>query len=204
MVTGTIMPALFTSSVYTPPNWLDRLDWSQVFDHSRPIEVDVGCGKGSFLLWAAQANPERNFLGIERQLGRLRRIDKKVRRLGLQNVRLIRIEASYLIGNLIPGNSVHVYHIYFPDPWPKRRHHSRRLFTQGFVSDLRLTLHTGGTVNIATDFEEYFAQIRRGMMKAGGFAEREPVAFPPEAKTDFEREFLAAGKQISRSRWEKV
>jgi tRNA (guanine-N7-)-methyltransferase len=198
------MTALLTYSVYTPPNWLDPLDWLKVFENSRPIEVDVGCGKGSFLLWAAQSNSERNFLGIERQLGRLRRIDKKVRRLGLQNVRLIRIEAGYLIGKLIPVASVQVYHIYFPDPWPKRRHHRRRLFTQGFVSDLHRTLCAGGTVNIATDFEEYFAWIQAEMMRMGGVAEREPVAFPPEAETDFEREFLANGKQICRSRWDKV
>lgn len=197
-------PALLASPAYTPPNWLDLLDWSQVFEHPGPIEVDVGCGKGSFLLWAAAANPQQNFLGIERQLGRLRRIDKKARRLGLQNVRLIRIEASYLIGKLIPVASVQVYHIYFPDPWPKRRHLRRRLFTPEFVADLHRTLRADGTVNIATDFEMYFAQIQGEMMKSRGFTESESPVLPAEAKTDFEREFLAAGKTIFRSHWERA
>jgi tRNA (guanine-N7-)-methyltransferase len=166
----------------------------------------VGCGKGSFLLWMAQANPERNYLGVERQLGRLRRVDKKIQRLGLCRVRLMRIEAAYLIDRLIPDASVQAYHIYFPDPWPKRRHHRRRLFTQEFVTGLYRTLRTPGVVNIASDFEEYFAEIQKVMARMGGFGftEHEPMALPEGARTDFEREFLAAGKTIFRSRWEKT
>ena len=82
------------TALYKPVNWLDPLDWRVVFDEPRPVEIDVGCGKGAFLLWAVQARPVHNFIGVERQLVRLRKVDKKLQRLGLCNVRLIRIEAS--------------------------------------------------------------------------------------------------------------
>ena len=144
------------TTLYTPPNWIEPLNWQSVFAESRPTEVDIGCGKGGFLLWAAQTRLDRNFIGVERLLLRLRGVDKKIRRLGLANARLIRIEASYLIAKLIPESSVSAYHIYFPDPWPKRRHHRRRLFSPAFVGDLRRTLQPGGVVNVATDQENYF------------------------------------------------
>jgi tRNA (guanine-N7-)-methyltransferase len=105
---------------------------------------------------------------------------------------------------LVPDASVQAYHIYFPDPWPKRRHHRRRLLTRDFVADLHRTLRTAGRVNIATDFEEYFIQIQRVMAGTSEFRERQPVALPEEARTDFEREFLAAGRRIFRCCWEKT
>lgn len=189
------------TAIYTPPNWLDPLDWTQVFGEQRAVEIDVGAGKGSFLLWAAQARPQTNFLGVERQLGRLRKMDKKIQRLGLTNVRLMRIEASYLISRLIAGASVSACHIYFPDPWPKRRHHRRRLFTSAFVGELHRTLVSGGAVNLATDFEDYFAEIRMLMRGLGKFSEVGPDTLPEAARTDFEREFLSAGKAVYRLRW---
>lgn len=187
-----------TSTIYTPPNWLYPVDWQQVFPAARPIEVDVGCGKGAFLLWAARARPDHNFLGIERLLVRLRKVDKKVRRHGLTNVRLIRLEASYLIARLIPPGSVTAFHIYFPDPWPKRRHQRHRLFQPALVADLHRTLEEGGVVHIATDAAEYFEQIQQVMSQSGGFKSRPPEALPEEAQTDFEREFIAEGKAIYR------
>jgi tRNA (guanine-N7-)-methyltransferase len=206
---------------YTPPNWLDPLDWSQVFGRSGPVEVEIGCGKGTFLVWAAAQQPDRNFLGIERLLDRLRKADRKTRRLGLTNIRLLRLEASYVVGKLIPPGSVAAYHILFPDPWPKRRHAAHRLFQPAFVSDLHRTLIGGGTrsvasetesrprqsvalqqtgvVNFATDSADYFAEVRQVMPARGEFGETAPPQLPVEAQTDFEREFRAAGKPIYRT-----
>lgn len=189
------------SRIYTPPNWLDPLDWRQVFANERPVEIDVGCGKGAFLLWAAQARPESNFLGIERLLMRLRKVDKKLQRHGLSNARLIRIEASYLIAHIIPSASVTAYHIFFPDPWPKRRHRGHRLFNPVFVRELHRTLRPDGAVNVATDHAEYFEQIELVMTESGVFTRAVTESLPEEAQTDFEREFLDAGKPICRGRW---
>ena len=189
------------TAIYTPPNWLDPLDWPQVFSVSGPVEIEVGCGKGSFFLWAAQAMPTRNFLGVDRLLCRLRKVDKRIQRLGLCNTRLVRIEAGYLVAKLVPPASVAVYHVYFPDPWPKRRHHRRRLFTAEFVGHVHRTLQEGGAVNIATDHAEYFSTIRQLMEKNGGFHETAPTVLPEEARTDFEREFLAGGITVHRCRY---
>jgi tRNA (guanine-N7-)-methyltransferase len=192
------------TALYTPPNWIEPLNWQNVFAESRPIEVDIGCGKGGFLLWAAQTQTDRNFVGIERLLLRLRRVDKKILRLGLANARLIRIEASYLMAKLIPESSVSAYHIYFPDPWPKRRHRQRRLFSPAFVADLRRTLQPGGIVNAATDQDDYFQEMTALMQEPGCFVAEPPLSLPDEARTEFEREFLAAGQPVFRSRWKRA
>jgi tRNA (guanine-N7-)-methyltransferase len=191
------------TAIYVPPNWVEPLDWRGVFGNERRIEVDIGCGKGSFLLWSAQARRDANFVGVDRLLRRLRKVDRKIQRLGLPNLRLLRVEASYLVGYLVPKASVSVYHIYFPDPWPKRRHHQRRLMSAAFLLSLHRTLRGGGAVNCATDHEEYYRLIQGEFRKADGFTESEPDVPSEERRTDFEREFLAAGKQVYRCRWVK-
>jgi len=190
------------SVIYKPGNWFEPLSWRAVFAREQPIEIDLGCGRGSFLLWAAQAYPQRNFLGVDRLLRRLRRVDRKAVRDGLDNVRLIRVEAAYLIARLVPDNSVTTYHVSFPDPWPKRRHHSRRLICAPVLAEMHRTLAVGGLVNCATDHEEYFTWIQREFRQSGQFAERETEVLPPEARTDFERDFVAAGKPVYRCRWQ--
>ena len=191
------------SVLYKPANWFELLDWRAVFAQDRPLEIDLGCGRGAFLLWAARTYPQRNFLGVERLLRRLRRVDRKAGRAGLDNVRLIRVEATYLIVKLVPDNSVSTYHILFPDPWPKRRHHARRLISAPLLGDVHRTLTAGGVVNCATDHEGYFEWIQREFQKTGQFGEQDPAVLPQEAWTDFEREFVAAGKSVYRCRWQK-
>jgi tRNA (guanine-N7-)-methyltransferase len=187
--------------IFKPADWFAPLRWADVFGAAQPVEIDVGSGKGGFLLWAAQARPQANFLGIERQLVRLRKVDKKIRRLGLANARLIRIEAGYFIGKVVPDDSVTAYHVYFPDPWPKRRHHPHRLFQPEFVAAVCRTLRRGGAVNVATDDADYFAHIRKLMGESGRFEEGMPETLPEEATTEFERVFREAGKPIYRSRF---
>ncbi|HUJ72491.1 MAG TPA: tRNA (guanosine(46)-N7)-methyltransferase TrmB [Verrucomicrobiae bacterium] len=191
------------SILYKPANWFEPLDWRAVFAQRRPLEIDLGCGRGTFLLWAARTYPQRNFLGVERLLRRLRRVDRKAVRAGLDNVRLIRIEATYLIVKLVPDGSVSTYHILFPDPWPKRRHQSRRLICAPLLGEVHRTLTAGGVVNCATDHEEYFEWIQREFRKTDQFEGQEPPVLPPEAWTEFEREFVAAGKKVYRCRWQK-
>jgi tRNA (guanine-N7-)-methyltransferase len=195
------MTQILETCRYIPPNWLDPLDWLRVFGRSGPVEVEIGCGKGTFLVWAAAQHPERNYFGIERLLDRLRKADRKLRRHGLTNVRLLRLEASYVVAQLIPPSSVAAYQILFPDPWPKRRHAAKRLFQPAFVADLYRTLQPGGEVHFATDSADYFAEVRQVMTLRGEFTETAPPELPEEARTDFEREFLAAGKPVYRTRF---
>ncbi len=187
--------------VFKPVDWFAPLKWEDAFALAQPVEIDVGCGKGAFLLWAARTRPQSNFLGIERQFARLRKVDKKIQRLGLDNVRLIRVEAGYLIGKLVPADSVAAYHIFFPDPWPKRRHAAHRLFQPEFVADVHRTLRQGGAVNVATDDPTYFLQIQSLMKRVGQFDEVAPERLPDEAMTEFERVFRQKGQPIFRSRY---
>ena len=188
--------------MYQPSNWLDPLDWAAVFAApNQPVEIDVGCGKGGFLLWSAATRPATNFLGVERQLIRLRKVDKKILDRQLTNVRLLRVEAGYLVGKLIPAQSVTAYHIFFPDPWPKRRHQARRLFQPAFVLELHRTLRPGGTVNVATDDLDYFSQMQKVMRGSGRFQEAIAAALPVEAQTEFEKIFLAKGRSIGRAKF---
>jgi tRNA (guanine-N7-)-methyltransferase len=191
------------SVMYKAANWFEPLDWRAVFERDQPIEIDLGCGKGSFLLWAAATCPTRNFLGVERLLRRVRRVDRKVVRGGLANVRLVRLEAMYLVTKLIPDGSVSTYHVLFPDPWPKRRHQARRLICVESLADLHRTMTPDSVINCATDHEEYFEWIQRAFEKSRRFAQTQPTVLPPEARTDFEKDFVAAGKPVRRCRWVK-
>jgi tRNA (guanine-N7-)-methyltransferase len=192
------------TTIYQPPNWLDPFVWNDVFGRQAAVEVDIGCGKGTFLLWAAAQQPDHNFLGVDRLLVRLRKVDKRVLKAGMSNVRLVRIEISYLLSKLVPAGSVTTYHILFPDPWPKRRHHHKRLINAAVIGDLHRTLRPGGVVNFATDHEQYFTSATGLFRESGKFEQREAPVLPEEARTDFEREFLGQGKVINRANFVRL
>lgn len=191
------------SAIYTPPNWVERLDWKAVFDNEAPIEVDLGCGKGGFLAWAAANSLATNFLGVDRLLGRLRKVESKLKRRDIGNVRLLRIEGSYFVTYLAPPRSVAAFHIFFPDPWPKRRHHARRLINLELVDHLEMALASRGVVNLATDDADYFAVQQELMNSNGKFLESPALVLPEAAMTEFEKTFQDQGKPIYRARWVK-
>jgi tRNA (guanine-N7-)-methyltransferase len=175
---------------------VDRLDFQTLFPVAQPVEVELGSGDGSFLVQYARLHPERNFLGIERLLGRIRKLDRKGRRAGLANLKGLRIEAAYCLEYLLPAHAAVVVHVYFPDPWPKRRHQARRLVNERFPRLVRGVLAPGGRVYLRTDDPEYFAQMQAVFAADPAFS---GVATPLEleaCQTDFERDFRAQGKPI--------
>ncbi len=182
----------------------EHLPLQSLFPLPQSIEVELGAGAGSFLAQYAQLHPDRNFLAVERLLGRLRKLDRKARRTNLQNLRLVSIEASYLVAYLLPPESVAALHIYFPDPWPKRKHRSNRLINTTFVLAASRCLVDGGVVYLRTDHANYFAQM---LEVFGGNKNFAPIDTPrdlAEVTTDFERGFVANGIATNRAAYRKV
>ncbi len=177
-----------------PESWIQPLPLDTLFPQAGPLEVELGSGDGSFLVEWARRHPDRNFLGVERLLGRIRKLDRKAQRAGLEGVRGLRIEASYCLEYLLPPGSVEVLHVYFPDPWPKRRHRKNRLVNEHFASIAHRALKAGGWLHLRTDNADYFSQMTAVF---SAFSETfRPEETPEELRsvlTDFEREFLARG-----------
>ena len=171
---------------------------------NRPLEVDIGAGKGRFIIARAAAHPETEFLGIERQLGRIHKMAKKASRQALDNVHVIQLEALYAINYLLPDESVSCFYFFFPDPWPKRRHHRRRLFSPEFLTILNRKLVPGGFIHVATDHLDYFAEIEKTLSADNRFGEIPAFVRIPEQQTDFEIIFRGKGLPIGECSFKKV
>jgi tRNA (guanine-N7-)-methyltransferase len=192
------------SAIYELESLVQHLDLSRIFVCAGPLEVELGSGDGSFLVTHASCHPEGNFLGIERLLGRLNKMNRKIRRAGLTNVRGVRIESGYFLQYLLPANAAAALHIYFPDPWPKRRHRHHRLVNERFPSLAHAVLRVQGRVYLRTDDPDYFEQMQRVFGSNSLF---KAVPTPPELEatpTDFERDFQAKGVAILRVAFEKT
>ncbi|HXG48208.1 MAG TPA: tRNA (guanosine(46)-N7)-methyltransferase TrmB [Methylomirabilota bacterium] len=199
-----IAAASTASLIYRPVSFFQPLELAAIFPDPRPLEIELGAGDGTFLATWATQRPGSNFLGIERLLGRLRKLDRKARRLGLRNLRLMRIEAGYFLNYLLPLRSVAAIHVYFPDPWPKRKHRKHRLVNTAFVATAARVLQPGGRVHLRTDDADYFAQMRSVFAASPNFY---LIATEPEllaVKTDFETEFNARGIPTNHATYQLV
>jgi tRNA (guanine-N7-)-methyltransferase len=181
------------SPVINLESFVDRLDIEKVFGRSAPLQVDLGCGDGSFLCALAQRNPDQNFLGIERLLGRIRSAARKAAMVG--NVRLLRMESSYAVRYLLPAGSVETFYLLFPDPWPKRRHWRRRIVSEEFLDAIGHALADNGRLLIATDHLGYFEKIKGRARAYPDFAMTDPASVDLPL-TKFEQQFRAQGAPI--------
>lgn len=179
--------------IYQLPTLLQPLELSVLFQQPQPLEVELGCGDASFLVEYARQNPAANFIGVERLLGRMEKLDRKGRRVGLSNVRGVRIESSYFLRYLLPPHSAVALHIYFPDPWPKKKHRRHRLINEQFPALARAALAPGGRVYLRTDDADYFAQMNEVFAAAAEFSRVETPLALAQITTDFERDFNAQG-----------
>jgi tRNA (guanine-N7-)-methyltransferase len=186
-----------------PEDWLNPMNLADMFPGEGPLEVDLGCGKGRFLLARAAAHPGVRFLGIDRMLRRIRKIDSKAQRRGLGNIRLLRMEGYYAVSYLLPAEVIDTYYIFFPDPWPKKRHHENRIFNPRFLDALHRTLRSAGVVHIATDHLPYYEDIAAIMRGDPRFREIKPFVPAPEERTDFELWYLDK-KPIGRCSFIKI
>ena len=199
-----ILPRPALAGEFVPADYFRKLERLEICRDGRPLEVDLGCGDGSFLLEMARHHPERDFLGVERLLGRMRKVCKKAARQQLENVRMLRLDSRYVTEWLLPEAAVSRLHLLCPDPWPKVRHHRRRLVQLEFLAAVRRALVAGGEFLFMTDHEEYFRWAEDKVARFGGFERLEwddASFFHP--KTDFQQLWENEGKSIGRLRCRK-
>jgi tRNA (guanine-N7-)-methyltransferase len=186
-----------------PELQVTRLDLVELFGRHARLHVDIGCGDGSLLCELAEQFPEKNFLGIERLTKRV----EKVRRKGLkiENVRVLRTDALFAVRYLLPENSVETFYLFFPDPWPKRRHQQRRIFTCEFLNSIAASLEQNGALRIATDELNYFHQMEQFSRSHSQLeivpSSRNDCVLP---RTKFESRFQQQGVPIYRLTLRKI
>ena len=189
-----------------PEDYFRKLEAGEIFkDTNKPLEVDLGCGDGGFVIAMAQHHQDRNFLAVERLLGRVKKVCREGHKFGLENLRALRLESAYTIGWLLPDASVSRLHLLCPDPWPKKKHHRRRLFNDPeFQKGLLRVLESDGEFLLKSDHEEYFEEAVEVVSRFPGLErlswEEDAFYYP---QTDFEKQWLAEGRTIQRARWIK-
>jgi tRNA (guanine-N7-)-methyltransferase len=184
-----------------PDNYLDALNFETVFGRAAPVQIDLGSGEGSFLIAMAARHPEHNVFGIERLLNRVRLTSQLIVAQQLENARVLRIESGYALRFLVPPNSAAVLHVAFPDPWPKRRHHARRLVDPEFLRLAARVLIVNGELRLLTDDADYFARMKEAAAADAIFRE---INWPQDSdypQTDFERRYR--NRPVYRLRLEK-
>lgn len=187
----------------------DPFDWSEMFGNENPVEIDVGSGRGLFLVHSAEANPDINYLGIEIDYREGRRAARRLKKRNFANARVIGGDARLaFIKHVVPG-SVSAVHVYFPDPWWKKKHKKRRVFTDEFADLAADVLKLGGHLHSWTDVEEYFEVISGLMNHHDRFETLQPPdEHDPENdmdyQTSFERKKRKEGWPIYRGLWQKI
>jgi tRNA (guanine-N7-)-methyltransferase len=178
------------------------IDFAEVFGRSAPVHIEIGSGKGTFLVGQAQAELQVNFLGIEWANRYYRYAVDRIGRWDLKNVKLIRTDAADFLIKFVPDRSVTCYHIYYPDPWPKKRHHKRRFICAPNIEHLIRTLVPGGIIQIATDHEGYFEQIRQVLAERKSVLEEIEFTRPAGVQdgetigTNYERKYIRENRKV--------
>jgi tRNA (guanine-N7-)-methyltransferase len=185
---------------WIPASILEPAKVEELFPNPGPLSVDYGCGEGAFVVAMAKKHPERNFLATERLAGRVEKVCRNAARLGLSNLRVLRLENLYIAKYILPPGSVSVSYVSFPDPWPKRAHQSRRLVQPEFLSAVRLTLAAGGELRLKTDDLPYFQWMEKVVAEAVGWERADWPEDPAEPLTNFEARFIAQGLPIHKTR----
>ncbi len=175
--------------------------WSDLFGNENPIEIEIGIGKGTFLAEQAKARPEVNFFGIEWANWFWKYASDRLRRAGCENVRTVRSEALFFLREYVSDSSLSVLHVYFPDPWPKKRHHKRRLIQQPFVAQVQRVLRPGGRLQIVTDHAGYFEEnieptIRASALRIVDYNRPGSAGEGEFVGTNFERKYKKEGRQF--------
>lgn len=161
-------------------------------------EVEIGFGRGRYLLDRAASEPGGRFLGIEMAAKYFRLVERRVRRRGLENVILLLGEALYIAAALLPPGFARAVHVYFPDPWPKDRHHKRRLFERTSVDLLLRMLEPGGALYFASDHLDYADEVEAILSSHPAVELERRGHWPDGERTNYELKYERAGREIRR------
>jgi len=146
-----------------------QLELENLFGRAAPVTLEIGFGNGDALLDMAAVHPDRNYLGFEVHRPGVGHLLNRLEAAGLTNVRIVIGDAGEILTCQIPGGSLDAVHLFFPDPWPKKRHHKRRLVQPAFAQLVRTKLKPGGVWHLATDWEDYAQQMLTVLDEAEGF-----------------------------------
>jgi tRNA (guanine-N7-)-methyltransferase len=193
---GSQLPLLLDLSIDLP----EPLDFAETFGNDYPVEVEIGCGKGTFLNARARIHPEINFLGIDRVWRFLKLGVGRAEKQKLSNIRFIRMDARWVVSHFLPEGGVDIFHIYYPDPWPKPRDQKHRLLDRSFLLDLNICLRSGGRIELATDDYGYYIAIQEILAGSAGRWNRirkrpDQPFLETRRRTNYEEKYLADGRQ---------
>ncbi|HEX8324555.1 MAG TPA: tRNA (guanosine(46)-N7)-methyltransferase TrmB [Tepidisphaeraceae bacterium] len=175
------------------------LDWQQLYGNTNPVELEIGSGKGTFLVEQARARPDVNFFGIEWANWFYRYAADRLRRHGFTNAHMVRADANFFLREFVPDASLSVLHIYFPDPWPKARHQRRRTVQESFVPVVHRVLKPGGEIRVVTDHKGYWEENIEPTIKGSGltiidYARPGTAGEGETVGTNFERKYRVEGR----------
>jgi tRNA (guanine-N7-)-methyltransferase len=187
------------SGYWTLADLAQPIEFRSLFGREGPVEVEIGAGRGDFLIDYSRAAPELNLVGIERKLVILRRAVWKLQNAGADNVAMLNAEVRHLFENYFAAQSVQAVHAYFPDPWPKKRHAKRRLFQDDTPQLLLQVLQPGGYVHVRTDVQAYFERIIAIFSAAARFSRVDPPPHVLGCPTGYERRFMLRGQLVWRT-----
>jgi tRNA (guanine-N7-)-methyltransferase len=185
------------------PGTADPVDWAAFFGRTAPVEIEIGSGRGRFLTDEAASRPGTSFLGaeIEHEYARIAQV--RAARMGLGNVRFARLDGKEFVLRRLPAASLAALHVFFPDPWPKKRHAKRRLFTPDFARAAANALVPGGVLRVATDNLPYFEAIREVLAAEPALEEVPGSGSGWSAGTDYERKYEKEGRPMARGVWRR-
>lgn len=186
-----------------------KTDWSRIFGNENPLALEIGCGIGDFIAKTALDRPDINFIAIDFYNKGCDKTCRRLEKLGITNVRVLRVEAREFIAEQIPADSLCAVYINCPDPWPKKRHRKRRLVNSAFVEFLKGYMISGAEFYFATDFEDYGEDVAGFMPQQQGF---QNMLAPDLSRDDLEGyhrskymvKFMAEGKRIHFVHYRKI
>jgi tRNA (guanine-N7-)-methyltransferase len=171
-----------------------RFEFEALFGNANPVALELGSGKGRFLMNSGVSRPDVNFLGVEKNLHYYRVIEKRLTRAGLPNTRIVNHDALRVLGEMIPEASIAEVHIYFPDPWPRKREQKRRLVRPEIAELLLRAMRADALGVYVSDHLEAFTAGREVLMHYFATDDRDPLDTPP--RTNYEAKYRAEGRTI--------